>query len=157
MRGGPSRQTARKPGAGSRAAAVALLVATLLASRAGAQETERLAVIVHPSRNEQLTEADLRRIYLRQRRTWSDGSPIVPVNPEPRSPLREPFRRAILRLDPERLEAYWNERYFDGVFPPITLSSGTAIRRYVASHPNAIGYVRADEAGGDVRVARTID
>jgi ABC-type phosphate transport system substrate-binding protein len=116
-----------------------------------------LVVIVHASRSEPLDKTELRRIYLKQRRTWADGSPIVPVNRETGSPEREQFRQRVLQMAPERLAAYWNERYFEGIFPPITLSSDLAVYRYVASHPNAVGYVRAEEVGPGVRVVLRLE
>ncbi len=50
------------------------------------------------------------------------------------------------------LAAYWNDQYFLGTFPPVTLSSTEAVKRYVASDPNAIGYVEASSVDSTVRV-----
>jgi hypothetical protein len=111
-----------------------------------------LAVIVHPSRSEPLTVADIARIYLRKRRFWADGTPIVPLNVEIGSRAREVFSLRVLGSDTLHLATYWNEAYFDGVLPPTVLGSTDAIRRYVASEPRAIGYVPEGDADGSVRV-----
>ena len=58
----------------------------------------------------------------------------------------------VLRQTESRLADYWNRQYFYGVLPPATLASTGAVRRYVASDPNAIGYVPASEVDGSVRV-----
>lgn len=128
-----------------------LLVVLLLAVPSAGEEPTELAVIVHPSRAHPLEAAEIRRIYLKQRRFWPDGSAIVAINREDGS-LRRAFDR-LLDDEPARLGAYWNQRYFEGVFPPITLASDEAIRRYVASRPNAVGYIDARAVDASVSVA----
>ena len=111
-----------------------------------------IVVIVHPTRTETLTEADVANIYLARRRFWGDGSPIVALNLPAATPLRERFSRRVLHGDSTHLASYWNEQYFRGVFPPPVLASTDAVKRYVASDPQAIGYVDASEADDGVRI-----
>jgi ABC-type phosphate transport system substrate-binding protein len=111
-----------------------------------------LAVVVHPSRTDRLSLADVERIYLRRRRFWDDGNPIVPLNREPGSAAREIFSAQVLKRDGAHLQAYWNEQYFQGVFPPTTLSSAAAVKRYVATDRRAIGYIDSREVDASVRV-----
>jgi ABC-type phosphate transport system substrate-binding protein len=112
-----------------------------------------LAVIVHPDRaSVRFTREQLRTIYLKQRRFWDDGTPIVALNREPGSAQRELFSQRVLDAASADLAAYWNEQYFDGVFPPPTLSSGTAVKRYVAADRNAIGYVEVHDLDDSVHV-----
>ncbi len=112
-----------------------------------------LAVITHPSRAETLTVSDLRRLFLRQRRFWSDGGAVIAVNQSAATATRAAFDRAVYGDEVQTLPAYWNRQYFDGLFPPITLDSDEAVRRYVAAKPNAIGYVDAEAADASVHVA----
>jgi ABC-type phosphate transport system substrate-binding protein len=137
--------------------AAALLSAAALLFHPGIASGEQLvlAVVVHPSRADHLNVGDLERIYLRKRRFWNDGSPIVPLNREPGSAAREVFSAQVLRADGARLQAYWNEQYFQGVFPPTTLSSGAAVKRYVATDPRAVGYIDAREVDASVRTVAT--
>jgi ABC-type phosphate transport system substrate-binding protein len=128
-----------------------LMVALLLAEPGHADERHELVVITHPSRAITIDIEDVRRIFLRQRRFWADGNPIVPINQEGGS-LREAFDRLVLPSE-SGLGAYWDRRYFEGVFPPITLASDEAVRRYVASKPNAIGYVDAHAVDESVHAA----
>ena len=115
-----------------------------------------LAVIVHPSRTDMPTRADVARIYLQRRHFWSDGTPIVPLNREPVSAVREAFSGRVLGNDSAHFAAYWNAQYFHGVFPPVVLSSGSAVKRYVAADPGAIGYVDVSEVDDSVRAVLTI-
>jgi ABC-type phosphate transport system substrate-binding protein len=130
------------------------LVFTLLvlapASIAGHED--RVAVIVHPERRAELSLDEIAQIYLRRKRFWNDGSIIVPLNLPSTTSLRAHFSQAVLNQTETRLADYWNRQYFYGILPPATLASTEAVRRYVASDPNAIGYVPASEVDGSVRV-----
>jgi len=131
-------------------ASVLLWCAT--APRAAAGELE-LAVIVHPSRAAPLTPETLKRIYLKRQRFWDDGHAIVAINQEAATPVREAFTRLVFADEAARLPAYWNEQYFHGVLPPIILGSEEAVVRYVASRPDAIGYVDARHVDASVATA----
>lgn len=130
----------------------ASLIAGLVAFAALAQDDARLAVIVHPERRAGLTLDELAQIYLRRKRHWDDGVAIVPLNLASGTELRARFSQRVLRQGESQLADYWNRRYFDGLMPPATLASSAAVRRYVAADPRAIGYVRASEVDGSVRV-----
>ncbi|MBI2962600.1 MAG: hypothetical protein HYY35_02505 [Deltaproteobacteria bacterium] len=146
----PTRPAARTPGL------VLLLALSLLAPATGG-ERDGVAVIVHPDRRVELSVDDVAQIYLRRKRFWSDGSPVVPLNLPAADPLRERFSRLVLRQNERRLAEYWNRQYFYGVLPPATLASTEGVRRYVAADPNAIGYLPAAEVDGSVRALLRLD
>jgi ABC-type phosphate transport system substrate-binding protein len=116
-----------------------------------------LAVVVHPERAATLTAKDVARIFLKKRRFWDDGAPIVALNQDPGSSVREAFSRRVLGRSTAQLRAYWNEQYFQGVFPPTVLSSSAAVKRYVATDRNAIGYIEWSEVDESVRVVLRLD
>jgi hypothetical protein len=124
----------------------------VLVAPVGAEERQRIAVVVHPSRAGALTADGLGQIYLRRKRFWDDGAPIVPLNLAAGMPLRETFSGLVLRQSEARLADYWNRQYFYGILPPATLASTRAVVRYVASDPNAVGYVPAEDVDDSVRV-----
>src|SRR5262245_23881671 len=126
----------------TRPAAFLSSVAVILALATLARPAEPvIAVIVHPSRNVTLGAEDVARIFLKRQRFWDDGSAIVPLNREAGNELRETFSRRVFGIPSSALSTYWNEQYFLGTFPPATLSSSEAVRRFVAAEPNAIGYI----------------
>lgn len=133
-----------------RSVALGLLL-LLLAATASADET-RLAVIVNAGRSEELNVDTLVQIYLKKRRFWSNGQPIIPVNRDAESATRSAFTRIVFGDQARRLGLYWNRQYFHGVLPPATLASNAAVVRFVAEEPNAIGYVDAGDVDGSVRV-----
>jgi ABC-type phosphate transport system substrate-binding protein len=130
----------------------AWVAALLLLALPAPLAAEEIVVIVHPTREAALDTSELAQIYLKQRRRWPGGDAIVPVNREPTSPLRDVFARAVLGRPPQQLALYWNRQYFHGVQPPATLASDEAVKRFVASEPRAIGYIRASALDPSVRV-----
>ena len=128
------------------------LVFLLLAPAAGSPDSLPIAVVVHPERRATLSVDDLAQIYLRRKRFWDDGAQIVPLNLPGGTALRLEFSRSVLHQNEDRLGDYWNRQYFYGILPPATLASTEAVLRYVASDPNAIGYVPASEVDGSVGV-----
>jgi hypothetical protein len=131
---------------------VLALALTLLAPSSIAGQEGRVAVIVHPGRHAKLSVEEVAQIYLRRKRFWDDGAAIVPLNLPSGTPLRARFSERVLYQTEPRLADYWNQQYFYGILPPATLASTEAVRRYVASDPNAIGYVPASEVDGSVRI-----
>ena len=136
---------------GTRLLIIALAFTLFAPSRIAGQES-RVAVIVHPDRRTELSPDEVAQIYLRRKRFWDDGTTIVPLNLPSQAPLRVRFSQLVLHQTGPRLADYWNRLYFDGILPPATLASTEAVRRYVASDPNAIGYVPIAEVDGTVRV-----
>lgn len=138
---------------------VCAVMATVLLILAAARPAvaDGIAVIVHADRETALDLEALAQIYLKRRRFWRSGEPIVPVNREASSRSREVFRRAVLGVENTQLVVYWNREYFRGVLPPATLASDEAIRRFVARNPRAIGYVDPTIVDDSVRVVLSID
>lgn len=139
-------------------AAAFLCAASVLFRPAPAIAAETaLAIVVHPARTDVLGVEDVARIYLRKRRFWPDGAPIVPLNREAGTAAREAFSRRVLGGKAAQLQEYWNQQYFQGVFPPTVLSSAAAVKRYVAADRNAIGYIERSEVDDSVRALLTLD
>lgn len=130
-----------------------LSIAAVLIAAAPTRSTEpALVVIVHRERQITLSVTEVASIYLKQRRFWPDGAPIAPLNHEPGSTIRERFSIRVLGQPSRAFAEYWNEQYFQGVFPPASLSSSAAVKRYVATDRNAIGYIDRDDADDSVRI-----
>ncbi len=134
-----------------------LLVLSLVGSLAAPAEANRIAVIVHADRADELDLEAIAQIYLKRRRFWAGGDPIVPVNREAGSAARKTFTRNVLRLDATQIGVYWNREYFRGVLPPATLASDEAVRRFVADDRRAIGYVDARVLDSSVRVVLSFE
>ncbi len=116
----------------------------------------RLAVVVSIEREVDLSVDEVAQIYLKQRRFWRDGSPIVPINREADSDARRAFSKAVFAEQAKHHDLYWNRQYFKGVLPPATLASDDAVARFVRLERNAIGYLRADRVVEGLRILFTI-
>jgi ABC-type phosphate transport system substrate-binding protein len=133
---------------------IALAVVVLAGTDVGA---EALAVVVgRDSAVRTVTRDELRDLYLRRQRLWSNGTPAIPVNLPAGSPSREEFSRAILGRSSQELLAHWNARYFEGIRPPVVVPSSAAVLAYLAAEPAAIAYVPAGEVDGTCRVLLTL-
>jgi ABC-type phosphate transport system substrate-binding protein len=141
----------------ARKSRLVLVLALSLLAPVIAAERDQVAVIVHRERRVELSAEEVAQIYLRRKRFWNDGAPVVPLNLPTANPLRERFSQIVLRQSERRLADYWNRQYFFGILPPATLASTEGVRRYVASDPNAIGYVPASEVDATVRVILRLD
>lgn len=117
-----------------------------------------MTLIAHPTRAGRMTEADVRAIYLKRKRLWSDGQPIIPINREAGSDARELFSERVFGQSSRRLAAYWNQRYFEaGEFPPATLASEEGVVRFVSDNRNAIGYVTSADLADSVAAVLVLD
>ena len=124
-----------------------LLVASPL-SPAAAQ----IAMIVHrdnPVRD--LSVATLRRLYLGQTTTFSNGERVALLEC---TPLQMTFYRKALGMSPELVHRHWIGLVFQGedATPPQPMRDADATKRFVAEHPGAIGFVDLRAVDATVRV-----
>lgn len=98
----------------------------------------------------------LRNVYLKRIYVDGRGQPLIPVNLPSRSPLREAFSSVALHMDDAQQQDYWDRQYYQGVSPPYVLASSSAVVRFVAQTPGAIGYVEPCAVDATVHVVLTI-
>ncbi|MDF4004707.1 hypothetical protein P3W33_15000 [Luteibacter sp. PPL552] len=133
-----------------RIAALGLLVLTGGPATAASLQ---LVVITAPGAPRLAFDKDvLRNVYLKRIFVDADGVKLTPVNLPAGSPLREAFARTIVRMSDERMQAYWDQQYFQGVSPPYVLGSEDAVVRFVATTPGAVGYVASCHVDASVHV-----
>ena len=97
-------------------------------SSAARDVTQEVAVIVHLEQGPDIAKREeIAQIFLARRKLDPRGRPLVPVNLPPSDPARRVFSERILGAPPEAWEAYWTERYFQGVTPPAVVASPEAI------------------------------
>jgi hypothetical protein len=118
-----------------------------------------IAVIVHPANPvASLSTADVMRLYLGKTRVFPDQSPARLVSlSDGVSPRRE-FDARVLNKSPNQVRAYWAQQIFTGRgTPPQELSSADAVRAYVASHVDAVGFIGATGVDASVKTVLQID
>ncbi len=124
---------------------IPLLFAALFGLIATAQA--ELVVIAHPEGPVELSQNELRDLYLGRSDHWqvlelADGHP-----------LRQAFHQQVTRRNEAQLRAHWSRLVFTGRgTPPRQLNDPQAILGEVARAPNVIGYVEADAVTDEVRI-----
>jgi ABC-type phosphate transport system substrate-binding protein len=116
-----------------------------------------LAIVVNRSNPiNNLSFSELRKIFLCERNHWSNGHRIAIAMLGYGQPERETVLRLIYRLD----ENGYQNRLLRGMFlgdvfvAPKTLASPVILRKFVFNAPGAIGYLRASDVDGSVKVVR---
>ena len=132
-------------------------VATIVDHGATAARTADIVIIANLGvAATTLTPEELSGIYLLRKRTWQDGTKIIPVNREAGSRTRTIFTVRILRQQQSILNSYWDKMYFKGVMPPLVQESDQAVLAFVQNVPGAVGYLSASTALKNVKVLAEI-
>ncbi len=115
-------------------------------------KAEEIVIIANKSISiNHISKREVKLIYLKKK-FFIKGTKVVPVNLHPFNPLRKKFNRYILNMDEEQLSLYWNEMYFNGIDPPIVLSSQRAIVEFVSKVKGAIGYISPRYVNNKVKI-----
>ena len=136
------------------AAELALL---LLAAPARPARAAAMAVIVHPDTPVQnLTFAEMRRVFLGERQYWNAETPVVLIVRAPVAPERTVVLDRIYRMSESQFKQYWIARIFraETVSTPKVVYSNATINELVAAIPGAISLVRVDDKTPGVKVVR---
>jgi ABC-type phosphate transport system substrate-binding protein len=124
---------------------------------AQASADQNLAIIVNQANTvDDITLKELRTVFLGERSHWPNGRRITLVMMDPGVPERKAVLRDICRMNETEFSRHFLQGLFTGeVFvSPKTLSSPTGVRKFVFNVPGAIGYVRASDVDGTVKVIR---
>ncbi len=116
-----------------------------------------LAIIVNRANAvENLSFADLRKIFLGERNHWPDGHRITVVMLDSERPERKVILAAVYQMKDQDFNRYFEEATFRGeVFSaPKTLATPQGARKFVFNLPSAIGYVSAEDVDDSVKVVR---
>ncbi len=113
-----------------------------------------LAIIGNPANPlEGMSAADVAMIYLGKTDEFPDGRKVVAVDQYRHSPVRADFYRTVVGMDSLRLKSYWSQRIFSGRgHPPNVVGGNEAVKRWVATHPNGLGYVDGKVLDHSVKV-----
>jgi len=99
-----------------------------------------------------ISTSELKSVFLLQRRTLKDGSPVVPVL-EKSGTTHEAFLRQYLDRGSEEIRTYYQGLVFTGKGSmPKQLNSDAEVVAYVSRTRGAIGYVSGDASTEGVKV-----
>jgi ABC-type phosphate transport system substrate-binding protein len=117
---------------------------------------DAVAVVSAKSPVTTLSKPQIVDIFLGKARQFPDGRPAVAVDQVEGSPTRDEFYREFSGRSPAQIKAYWSKIIFTGRGqPPPEVVNGRQVKKYIAEHPNAIGYIDDGLVDGSVRVVHT--
>lgn len=126
-----------------------IVVASLVSLMANAE----LAVVVHPSYADAISQDDIAKIFLGKAKTFPNGSPAVPINQEDSQSATDEFNNKVLGKSSTQLKAYWSKLVFTGKgTPPKEATNDAQVLELIANNPNMIGYLDASALSADVKV-----
>jgi ABC-type phosphate transport system substrate-binding protein len=123
----------------------------------GANAFADVVVIVHPSNNNTITQADLEPLFMVKKSTFADGSKATPYYLVADDAARNLFDDKVLGKSSGQLKAYWSKLVFTGKgTPPAELANSAEAVAKVATDPTAIAYVSKGAVSSAVKVVLSL-
>lgn len=123
----------------------------------GSKPEQALAIVVNRSNpTDNLSTAELRKIFIGTRSHWPNGRRITVAMLDYGEPERKAVLRQVYRMDEDGYRNnFIKEVYRGDVFAaPKTLDSPTVMRKFIFNAPGAIGYLRSSDVDASVKVLR---
>jgi len=114
-----------------------------------------VAVIVHPSNNNTISDNDISRLFLGKLKAYANGDSAAPANLKFGNSTRKEFEQKVLKKSASQVKAYWSKRVFSGKGkPPKEFSSDKDVLAFVSSEGKGIGYIDAANVDDSVKVIK---
>jgi len=143
-----------------RAVALLLLAASLALpgqkKPADAKEPE-VAVIVNPQNPvEDISSADLRKIYSGEKQNWNSNLPIFVLVRAPQAREREVLLSRVLRMTDSEYKQFWIRKVYSGeaAREPLALLSNGMQMEAVRAERGAIAIINVQDLRGGVKVLK---
>lgn len=102
---------------------------------------------------EGISASQVAMIYLGKSTEFPDGHRVVAVDQYRRSPARAEFYHKVVGMGEDRVKAHWAKYMFSGKGePPQAVGGNEAVKRWVARHPDGLGYVDGKALDPSVKV-----
>lgn len=132
------------------------LIGLALSLPAGGAAADVVAVVSAKNPVTTLSKPQIVDIFLGKARQFPDGRPAVAVDQVEGSPIRDEFYREFSGQSPAQIKAYWSKIIFTGRGqPPPEVSNDVEVKKFIAKHPDAIGYIDQKLADDSVKVILT--
>ena len=134
-----------------------LAAAVLCMASAGA--FAQVAVVVNPkSPLASMTADQVSGIFLGKSNTLPSGATAAPTDLPDSAPTRELFYTKVTGKSTAQVKAAWSRLVFSGkATPPKELASSAEVKKFVASNPDAIGYIEKSAVDSSVKVVFSAD
>jgi ABC-type phosphate transport system substrate-binding protein len=118
---------------------------------------EPLVIVVNRSNPiDELSSAELRKIFLGNRSHWPNGRRITLVMREPGEPERNTILRDVCAMTEDQFKNHFLHGLYTGeiLVSPKILASPVGVRKFIFNVPGAIGYLRIGDVDPTVKVVR---
>jgi ABC-type phosphate transport system substrate-binding protein len=119
----------------------------------------QVAVVVNPkSPLASMTADQVSGIFLGKSNTLPSGATAVPADLPDTAPTRELFYTKVTGKSTAQVKAAWSRLVFSGkATPPKELGTSADVKKFVASNPDAIGYIEKSAVDASVKVVFSAD
>jgi ABC-type phosphate transport system substrate-binding protein len=119
----------------------------------------QVAVVVNPKNPMASMTADqVSGIFLGKSNTLPSGGTAMPIDLPDSATTRELFYTKVTGKSTAQVKAAWSRLVFSGkATPPKELGSSADVKKFVASNPDAIGYIEKSAVDPSVKVVFSAD
>lgn len=135
-----------------------LLWPLVLVTMATAANAEPIDVVVRRGfAVRRMSAYEIEAVFTRTQTRWSNGSPVIPINYNAGTSVRDQFDRAVLRLSPDEVGRFWLERRIRGMGqPPKQVGDPSLMIKVIENLPGSIGYVPTSRNTGTLQVVARV-
>jgi ABC-type phosphate transport system substrate-binding protein len=118
-----------------------------------------VVVVVNPKSSlVSMSPEQVSTIFLGKNMMLPTGSGAVLVDQPENSSLYESFYANVTGKTPSQVKAIWARLTFSGrALPPKTLANSAEVKKFIASHPDAIGYIDKSSLDTSVKAVLKMD
>jgi ABC-type phosphate transport system substrate-binding protein len=118
----------------------------------------QVALVVSPSSSVVSADAkDLANLFL-GKTGMLQGAAAVPVDQAESAAVREELYAKLAGKSPAQVKANWSRLAVSGRgLPPRQFDTSDDVKKYIAEHPNAIGYIETAAVDSSVKVVLTLN
>ncbi|MBB1386383.1 MULTISPECIES: phosphate ABC transporter substrate-binding protein [unclassified Pseudoalteromonas] len=134
----------------------AIFFLTILSAIVTTSSSAALSVVVNKSNTSELSEAQVKNIFMGKLGQFTDGTEAVPVLFEAGKGARTAFDDTVLQRNTSQVDAVWSKLIFTGRrSPPLQAKDASEVLKEISSNPKAIGYLESGDVTDSVRVLAT--
>jgi len=133
-----------------------IIVGLFLGFGSAGASAEVVAVVSAKNPVSTLTKSEIADMFLGKMTRFPDGRQVLPIDQVENSSEREEFYLKFAGKAPAQIKAHWSKIIFTGRGqPPPEVSNDVEVKKFIAKHPDAIGYIEQKWVDDSVKVIRT--
>jgi ABC-type phosphate transport system substrate-binding protein len=133
-----------------------IIVGLFLGLGSAGASAEVVAVVSANNPVSTLSKSEVADMFLGKMTRFPDGRQVLPIDQVENSSEREEFYLKFAGKSPAQIKAYWSKIIFTGRGqPPPEVANDIEVKKFVAKHPDAIGYIDQNLVDDSVKIIRT--